>query len=39
MFVWVNYMKIFFNNKGVVVKGIEVCNGYLVGDMLVWNWV
>lgn len=37
-FAWVNHMKIFFNNKGVVAKGTEVCNGYPAGDMSVWNW-
>jgi hypothetical protein len=35
---WVNNMKIFFNNKGVVAKATEVCNGYPRGDMSVWNW-
>jgi hypothetical protein len=37
-FAWVNHMKIFFNNKGVVAKATEVCNGYPAGDMSVWNW-
>ena len=35
---WVNNMKIFFNNKGVVAKATDVCNGYPRGDMSVWNW-
>lgn len=37
-FAWVNHMKIFFNNKGVVAKGTDSCNGYPAGDMSVWNW-
>jgi len=37
-FAWVNHMKIFFNNKGVVAKGTDACNGYPAGDMSVWNW-
>src|ERR1700760_1842512 len=36
---WGNWAKIFFNNKGVVAKATEVCNGYPKGDMSVWNWV
>jgi hypothetical protein len=36
---WGNWAKIFFNNKGVVAKATEVCNGYPPGDMSVWNWV
>jgi hypothetical protein len=35
---WPNHMKIFFNNKGVVAKATDVCNGYPAGDMSVWNW-
>ncbi len=35
---WGNWAKIFFNNKGVVAKGTEVCNGYPAGDMSLWNW-
>jgi hypothetical protein len=37
-FAWVNHMKIFFNNKGVVAKATDVCNQYPPGDMSVWNW-
>jgi Domain of unknown function (DUF5078) len=37
-FAWVNHMKIFFNNKGVVAKATDVCNQYPAGDMSVWNW-
>jgi len=37
-FAWVNNMKIFFNNKGVVAKGTDTCNNYPPGDMSVWNW-
>jgi Domain of unknown function (DUF5078) len=36
---WGNWAKIFFNNKGVVAKATEVCNGYPRGDMSVWDWV
>jgi hypothetical protein len=35
---WGNWAKIFFNNKGVVAKATEVCNGYPKGDMSVWDW-
>jgi len=34
-----NWAKIFVNNKGVVAKATEVCDGYPRGDMSVWNWV
>src|ERR1700744_315397 len=37
-FAWVNHMKIFFNNKGVVAKATDICNQYPAGDMSVWNW-
>ena len=37
-YAWVNHMKIFFNNKGVVAKATDVCNQYPPGDMSVWNW-
>jgi hypothetical protein len=36
---WGNWAKVFFNNKGVVAKATEVCEGYPPGDMSVWNWV
>ncbi|QLL08144.1 DUF5078 domain-containing protein [Mycobacterium vicinigordonae] len=36
---WGNWAKIFFNNKGVVAKATDVCNGYPAGDMSVWDWV
>jgi Domain of unknown function (DUF5078) len=36
---WGNWAKIFFNNKGVVAKATDVCNGYPRGDMSVWDWV
>lgn len=35
---WGNWAKIFFNNKGVVAKGTEVCNQYPPADMSVWDW-
>ena len=35
---WPNHMKIFFNNKGVVAKSTDACDGYPKGDMSVWNW-
>jgi Domain of unknown function (DUF5078) len=35
---WGNWAKVFFNNKGVVAKATEVCNGYPKGDMSVWDW-
>ncbi len=35
---WVNHMKIFFNNKGVVAKATDVCQNYPAGDMSVWDW-
>ncbi|CNI96764.1 Protein of uncharacterised function (DUF2782) [Mycobacterium tuberculosis] len=35
---WGNWAKIFFNNKGVVAKATDVCEGYPKGDMSVWDW-
>ena len=36
--VWRNWSKIFFNNKGVVAHGTDVCMNYPRGDMSVWAW-
>lgn len=35
---WGNWAKVFFNNKGVVAKGTDVCMNYPRGDMSVWAW-
>ena len=37
-FAWLNHMKIFFNNKGVVAKETENCQNYPKGDMSLWHW-
>ena len=35
---WPNWAKLFFNNKGVVAHGTEVCAGYPPADPGVWVW-
>lgn len=37
-FRWPNWAKLFFNNKGVVAHGTEVCAEYPAHDPSVWNW-
>jgi Domain of unknown function (DUF5078) len=37
-FRWPNWAKLFFNNKGVVAHGTEVCANYPPGDPGVWAW-
>ena len=35
---WGNWAKLFFNNKGVVAHGTDVCMNYPVSDPAVWTW-
>ena len=35
---WGNWAKLFFNNKGVVAHGTEVCMNYPPSQPDVWNW-
>jgi len=35
---WPNWAKLFFNNKGVVAHGTEVCMNYPPVDPTVWTW-
>ncbi|MGV0645914.1 DUF5078 domain-containing protein [Mycolicibacterium sp. XJ879] len=37
-FAWPNWAKLFFNNKGVVAHGTEVCADYPPHDPSVWTW-
>ncbi|BBY83679.1 hypothetical protein MPUL_48370 [Mycolicibacterium pulveris] len=37
-FRWPNWAKLFFNNKGVVAHGTEVCANYPPHDPSVWVW-
>ncbi|MDA4107587.1 DUF5078 domain-containing protein [Mycolicibacterium holsaticum] len=37
-FAWPNWAKLFFNNKGVVAHGTEVCANYPAQDPSVWAW-
>lgn len=37
-FAWPNWAKLFFNNKGVVAHGTEVCANYPPQDPSVWAW-
>jgi hypothetical protein len=35
---WGNWAKLFFNNKGVVAHGTDVCMNYPPNDPSVWTW-
>jgi hypothetical protein len=35
---WPNWAKLFFNNKGVVAHGTDVCMTYPPVDPTVWTW-
>jgi hypothetical protein len=35
---WPNWAKLFFNNKGVVAHGTDVCMNYPPVDPTVWTW-
>jgi hypothetical protein len=35
---WPNWAKLFFNNKGVVARGTDVCMDYPPVDPTVWTW-
>jgi Domain of unknown function (DUF5078) len=35
---WGNWAKLFFNNKGVVAHGTDVCMNYPVSDPAIWDW-
>ncbi|MGB3486019.1 MAG: DUF5078 domain-containing protein, partial [Mycobacterium sp.] len=35
---WPNWAKLFFNNKGVVARGTDVCMNYPPVDPTVWTW-
>lgn len=37
-FAWPNWAKLFFNNKGVVAHGTEICANYPPHDPSVWVW-
>ncbi|MGE2691498.1 DUF5078 domain-containing protein [Mycolicibacterium pulveris] len=37
-FAWPNWAKLFFNNKGVVAHGTEVCADYPPHNPSVWTW-
>ncbi|AFP39876.1 DUF5078 domain-containing protein [Mycolicibacterium smegmatis] len=36
--MWPNWAKLFFNNKGVAANTTDVCEQYPPDDMSVWNW-
>ncbi|SEH79329.1 protein of unknown function [Mycolicibacterium rutilum] len=35
---WGNWAKLFFNNKGVVAHGTEICMNYPPSQPEIWNW-
>jgi hypothetical protein len=36
---WGNWAKLFFNNKGVVAHGTDICMNYPPSDPAIWDWV